>query len=179
MNRNLSKVCACLFSAAFLLTGKAGEFKEKSVYVSYNMSRDGNIPKIEKILEEMASLGYNTVYLNDPKRTFFRSYGEKYAANVKCVAAKCRELKLKLVVGVVPLGDCNTYLKKYPNFAEAAPVINAPYVVKNGKLVAENNLIRNGGFEDGTASWKPDSEKQVLIDRAVKCSGNNSIHIAS
>lgn len=121
----------------------AGEFREKAFLLSRNMAVPGNLPEMKRLIDAAADASYNVVYLRDSKFTGVRLQDRNYLANVKQIADHARNRSMKVILGIAPVGDVNMHLRFNPNFAEAAPVENAPYIVRGGRLVPGEDLLRN------------------------------------
>ncbi|HYF50807.1 MAG TPA: carbohydrate binding domain-containing protein [Planctomycetota bacterium] len=158
----------------------------KLVYISQNFMFEKNVNDVIKILERAAKAGYTGVALTDCK--FHRWYETvtvkrpEYDNNVKRVRQACRDLKLACYVFA---GDMGTdTMSVDPNLAEGSPVVDAPFVVKGGKLVPADTLaLKNPSFEESTkpntpAGWNADDPGTVaFLDETEKTEGKQSLRL--
>ncbi|MFB3894373.1 MAG: hypothetical protein ACE15C_20405 [Phycisphaerae bacterium] len=168
----------------------AGEAKSamagvRLVYVSANFMRDPQVDEAIANVKKAAAAGYNGVLVTDCK---FARWNEKvtvdqpkYIENVKKFCAACRELKLQIISSCLDQGA--DLLSNDPNLAEGMPVIDAPFVARDGQLVPadEDFKIANPTFEQARRENQPDGwnvdepGKAGFIDKDVKCDGKPSI----
>lgn len=114
-------------------------------FLSTNLLVEANVDKGIELLNRASKAGYNGVLLTDTK---FSSgiLGDpksdawtvnRYKQNVKRFRDECRRLKIDCIAAVCPLGYANSILMVDPNFAEGQPVVDAPFIVKDGVLIPE------------------------------------------
>lgn len=179
-------IILCLLAlAAYPAKSTAASLEHRWVYLSTNLLVDKNVEDNLKLLERAAKAGYNGVVLTDSK--FFRwdQLPEHYIENVRKVRQACRDRKLDCIVCVCPIGYANDLLSRDPNLAEGLPVIDAPFVAKDGRLVPDDDSTRlvNGGFEQskgntpGGWSFVDLPGKITFIDIAVRAEGGASLRM--
>jgi hypothetical protein len=159
--------------------------KYRWVYLATNLLVDKNVEDGKAILERAAQAGYNGVVLADSKFMRWDQLPEKYAQNVGRTRDACRGLKLDCIACVCPIGYSNDLLSRDPNLAEGLPVKDAPFLAKDGELVAVDESIRftNGGFEQSKnnipAGWLFVDEpgKIAFINESVKYEGRSSLRM--
>jgi len=154
------------------------------VYISHNFEYEKNVEEVLKVLERAAKAGYNGILITDCK--FFRwnemkAKGPSYENNVRKVRKACKDLGLKCIPCV--LAASMDLLSNDPNLAEGMPVIDAPFVVKDGKLLeADGDLkIVNGSFDQAARENQPDGwsvddpGKVTYVDTETKCEGRAAV----
>ena len=154
---------------------------ERWVYVSHNFAAEKNCDEVIGWLQRAAKAGYTHVLVVDCK---FMRWNEvkrpDYDNNLKRVRKACRDLGLKVIACGGAQGT--DLLSNDPNLAEGQPVVNAPFLVKDGKLVpADRDLaLLNGSFEeqkDGLPAGWAVAGKNAAVDAAVACDGRQSVRI--
>ncbi len=161
------------------------DLRHRWVYVSVNMLVDKNVESTLKLLERVAKADYTGIVLTDSKFMRWDNLPDKYLRNVRRVRAACRRLKLDCIACVCPIGYSNSLLARDPNLAAGLPVKDAPFVVKDGKLIPTDESVRlvNGSFEQHRRNmptgWRFADEpgKISFIDRDVKFHGKKSLRM--
>ena len=158
---------------------------QRLVFVGGNFMRDTEVERVIDVIKKSAAAGYNGVLLTDCK---FARWDDKvtvdrpvYEKNVQKVRQACRDAKMMVLVSCLDLGT--DMLSVEPNLAEGVPVKDAPFVVKDGKLVPadEDCKVANGGFEETRkpnepTGWNVDFPgKCGFLDTEVKCEGKQSL----
>ena len=139
-----------LFLLFFVPNASATEFR-LWFYLPTNLLVDANVDRGIELLHRAANAGYTGVLLTDSKFCRWGQLPDRYESNVKRFRDECRRLNLECFVAVCPVGYSNDLLNLDPNLAEGLPVIDAPFVVKDGQLVPEQPttpILKNGGFEE-------------------------------
>ncbi|MBA3708489.1 MAG: hypothetical protein H0W83_06695 [Planctomycetes bacterium] len=159
----------------------------KWVYISKNFMDGKNVDATIEVLTRAAKAGYNGIYVTDCKFSrFFETVTvtrPEYDNNLKRLRQACRDLKLAIYAST-----CNfdlDLLSNDPNLAEGMPVVEAPFVVRNGKLIAvdDDAKVQNPSFEsamkpDSPTGWNVDDPGSVcFIDTTVACEGSSSLRI--
>jgi hypothetical protein len=155
------------------------------VYASTCHIIDQSVEQTIAISKRAAKAGYTGILLNDWKFMQWNTMPPKYFENVHKVRKTCRDLGLECVACVCPIGYSDSLLSRDPNLAEGLPVINAPFVVKDGKLVPDSDSVAivNGGFEEyrrnAPTGWKfADKPGSIsFIDTEVKFEGKASLRM--
>ncbi len=154
---------------------------ERWVYVSHNFAFEKNCDEVIGWLQRAAKAGYTHVLITDCK--FLRWNEVKrpdYDNNLKRVRQACRDLKLKVVA--VVCGQNTDLLSNDPNLAEGQPVVEAPFVARDGRLVPadEDFKLVNGAFEvakDGLPMGWAIAGKNAAADADVACEGKSSVRV--
>ncbi|MDR0328963.1 MAG: hypothetical protein LBI05_11775, partial [Planctomycetaceae bacterium] len=174
-------VTSCVFAAPV----QAAE-PQLWFYLPTNLLVDENVDKGIELLNRAAKAGYNGVLLTDSKFTRWGQLPDRYEKNVKRFRDECRRLKIDCIAAVCPIGYSNDILNLDPNLAEGLPVVDAPFIVKNGTLVPEQPaepILKNGSFEEyqnsRPTSWGFVDEpgKISIIDTEIKAHGNVSLRM--
>lgn len=186
MARALVTGVLCVVLAA---TAAAQEAKpppeQRWFYLSTNMLVDKNVDSAIALIARGAKSGYNGVLLTDSKFWRWDDLPAKYVQNVAKVRQACRDNHVQCIAGVCNIGYSNDLLSRDPNLAEGLPVVDAPFEVRQGKLVATDDgpRLKNGGFEqargDMPSGWSFVDEpgKISFIDTQVKCEGKSSLRM--
>ncbi len=176
--------CAVLLAAAPLEAEVS--LRHKWVYVSQNLMVDKNIDPVLALMERAKKCGYNGVLLADYKFNVLDRVQPNYFPNVKRVMAKAEELGIELIPCVFPIGYAEGVLAHDPNLVEGLPVIDAPFVVKDGKLAPvldDGVALANGSFEGLDAKgrftgwWQENVNGSVFADRDVVKDGKVSLRM--
>jgi hypothetical protein len=155
-------------------------------YLPTNLLVDENVERGIELLRRAEKSGYNGVLLADSKFCRWDMLPERYVQNVRRFRDECRKHHLECFAAVCPVGYSNNLLSRNPNLAEGLPVVDAPFVVKNGKLVPfepAEPILKNGGFENyknnRPADWGFVDEpgKISFIDEEIKSEGAVSLRM--
>ncbi|MBA3710353.1 MAG: hypothetical protein H0W83_16205 [Planctomycetes bacterium] len=159
----------------------------KLVKICSNFMFAKNVDDVIAVLTKASQAGYNGVAITDSKFSrWFESvtvHRPEYDTNVKRLRQACRDLGLKFFAFSCDIS--NDLLSNDPNLAEGMPVIDAPFLVKNGTLVGvdEDFAIVNGSFEQSSAAdrptgWSVDDPGSVcFVDTEVASEGTSSLRI--
>ncbi len=164
----------------------AAELRDRWVYLSTNLLVDKNVDEAITLADRAAKAGYNGIVLTDSKFCRWDDLPDHYAANVGRLREALRQRKLACIACVCPIGYSNELLSRDPNLAEGLPVIDAPFVSRNGKLVPDDDGVRvvNGGFEQSRnnvpAGWSfvDQPGKISVIDTSVRYEGRASLRMS-
>ena len=170
---------------SFKSGGQDMNLRHRWVYIQTNLLVDKNVESVISLLERSAGAGYNGIVIADSKFMRWDNLPSKYAENARKVREACRRLGLDFIPCVFPIGYSDDLLSRDPNLAEGLPVIDAPYIIQNGKIVPddENISIANPGFEqyDGNtpAGWGfVDQPGRIsFIDKETKYEGSASLRM--
>ena len=155
-------------------------------YLPTNLLVDENVDRGIDLMRRAAKAGYTGILLTDSKFCRWGQLPDRYESNVKRFRDECRRLNLECFVAVCPIGYSNELLNLDPNLAEGMSVIDAPFVVKNGRLIPEQPvtpILKNGGFEEhrnnNPIGWgfidAPGTTS--FIDSETKTEGNVSLRM--
>jgi len=153
------------------------------VHVMTNIADEKGLAKLTEVATRASKAGYNGIVVNDVKFIKYSLRPASFDANFKKFRQLCRDLKLAFIPEVAPMGYCADFLIDDPNLAEGMPVRNAPFIVKDGKLVPDATGIgvKNGSFEEFTgntpAGWDDvtDPGSISFIDSSEKSDGKASL----
>ena len=154
--RDLRRTAAMgLLAAALLMAATAGagsallSLPDRWLYVQTNLLVDQNVTGTVALIDRAAKAGYNGLALSDSKFMMWDKQPERYAANARAVREACRRSGLSFIACVFPIGWSNSLLSRDVNLAEGLPVVDAPFVVRQGRLEPADDPIAivNGGFE--------------------------------
>lgn len=150
MNRKVHTLfgAACLMLAA--ATVSAQTWSDRFVWVfGWSLSKDSDVSEITKLLETSAasglngaifSLGFDSLSKHDD--AYFRRLGE--------IESACKRLNLEMIPTIFSVGYGGGILDHNRNLAEGLPVVDAPFVVTDGRATFEPDpaiKIVNGDFE--------------------------------
>jgi hypothetical protein len=152
-------------------------------YYHTGLSSDENLDKAIAMVQRLAKAGYTGIAYLDNMNHRLSQQTPKFIENQKKFRQACRDAKIDLVATVLPLGYANDIMTADPNLAEGAPVVDSPWIVKDGKLVSDDQVkLVNGAFENSEDN-KPDGwgidlpGKVCFVDTEVKYNGKPSIRM--
>lgn len=157
-------VVALLFLTGFAASPNTAhaqkeKFKYRWLYLAYNLQVDENVPKLEGLLQRAHDAGYNGAVLADYKFNVLDRVPANYFTNLARVKATADKLGIALIPSIAGFGYSDGILAHDPNLAEAIPVKQAPFIVRNGTadITKTDNLLPGGDFETATggkfAGW--------------------------
>jgi hypothetical protein len=155
-------------------------------YLPTNLLVEANVDKGIELLNRAAKAGYNGVLLTDSKFCRWGQLPDRYERNVKRLREECRRLKIDCFAAVCPVGYSSDLLNLDPNLAEGLPVVDAPFLVKNGTLIPEQPaepILKNGSFEEHKnnrpTGWGFVDEpgKITFIDSDIKHAGKVALRM--
>ena len=126
-------------------------WSKRWVYLSGNLYVDANLPPLEGILQRASQAGYTGVLFEDYKSMTWWTLDQpdRWQANAQRLRRAASALNLELVAAVCPFGRANALLAHDVNLASGLPVIDAPCLVRDGRLVPRQTAeLRNGSFEE-------------------------------
>jgi len=160
------------------------KLQDRWVYVQTNLAQEANVQSTIAVLERAAKDGYNGLAIDDLKFMKWDMAVPEYAGNARKVRDACRRLGMAFVPLVFDVGAAEGLLAHDPNLAAGLPVVNAPFVVRNGLLIPAEDPARflNGGFEehkgDMPSDWSVDMPGKIcFIDDEVKYEGKPSLRM--
>lgn len=112
---------------------------ERWVYVSANFLLPAEVNRVEQLMKECRPPGYTHLLITDSKFCRLKELDKRYFQNIARIAATAKQLDLKLVPAVFPVGYSNSLLSQNVNMAEGLPVRNALFQIhgKEATLVAD------------------------------------------
>lgn len=112
---------------------------ERWVYVSANFLLPSEVDRVEQLMKECRPLGYSHLLITDSKFCRLKEMDKRYFQNISRIAATAKQLDLKLVPAVFPVGYSNSLLSQDVNMAEGLPVRDALFEIhgKVANLVAD------------------------------------------
>jgi hypothetical protein len=161
-------------------------FPYRWVYLMHNLQVDENVAKVEAILRRAKAAGYNGVALADFKMNILDRVPERYFRNLGRIKTVAAELGMDIYPAIAPFGYSSGILAHDPNLAEAMPVRDAVFVVRNGQadIADARDLLGGiGEFEsasgDKFAGWDYQDAigTGIVADRTVKRGGAQSLRI--
>jgi len=144
---------------------------------------DKNVGRTIELIQRLKKAGYTGLALGDNKLHRLREQTPQYLENLKKVRAACTEAGIDLVATCLPLGYANDIMIADPNLAEAMPVVDAPFIVKDGKIVPDDpTTLVNGSFvenrDNKPAGWNVDVPgKGLYVDNEVKYEDKPSLRM--
>jgi hypothetical protein len=165
---------------------KPAVLAQRFVYISGNFMREPQVDEAIANVKKAAAAGYNAVLVTDCK---FSRWDDKatvdqpqYILNVQKFTKAAKDLGMKVVACV---GAQNAdMMAEDTSLAEGMPVKDAPFVVKDGKLVPDDDIkLVNPSFEDVNerdanqpVGWNVDFPgKCGFLDDQVKFDGKRSL----
>ncbi|HUV39534.1 MAG TPA: hypothetical protein VMY39_07955 [Planctomycetota bacterium] len=139
-----------------------------------NLSVDEQVTRTEAFMDRIAKAGYTGIVLVDNKFKRWNELSEADIAKRRRVREYARRLKLDFVVAVTATGYANDLMSNDPNLAAGMPVVDAPFVVRHGRLVPDDpTTLANGTFEkhrdNKPDGWDVDAPGKVsFIDTDVR-----------
>jgi hypothetical protein len=188
--KRLATVCALLLLTSGGLAQAAKPASDprtiaavKLVFLGGNFLLDKEVDRCVKIMKDAATAGYTGVLASDCKFSRWDQRGDQlaqYEDNVKRLRQAARDLNLQFIISVCDQGA--DLLSSDPNLAEGMPVEDAPFVVRNHRLVPadEDMKLANPGLEAAGNGRVPgwyvdDLGRAGFVDTEVKVEGKNSI----
>jgi hypothetical protein len=186
MKPNLLGVAVVLLLAAVCaLAAEKPKLEIKHIwfYCHPSLGDDKSLAETIALMQRAARAGYTGIVLVENKMQRWNQVTPQYLENMKKFRQACRDNKLACVAAVTPLGYANDLLSNDPDLAEGMPVVDAPFVVKDGKLVPDDpTTLVNGTFEevkDGKpVGWDMDMPGQItFVDTEVRHNGKPTLRL--
>ncbi|MGO9108129.1 MAG: carbohydrate binding domain-containing protein [Thermoguttaceae bacterium] len=178
-------VARLIVFALLSASANAATLEHRWVYLATNLLVDKNVDEAISLADRAAKAGYNGIVLTDSKFLRWDDLPKQYVANVRRLREALRRRKLAAIACVCPIGYSNELLSRDPNLAEGLPVVDAPFIARGGKLLADDDSVRvvNGGFEQSRknvpSGWNfvDQPGKISMIDTAVHFEGRASLRM--
>lgn len=182
-------------TATFALTHLCGCHPHKDpvvpklrwVYVNLSLLSEKNVAAAESVMERAARAGFTGIALADFKLNHLGAMPPVYFQHVERIKLLAAKLHLEIIPCIFPLGHSSGILSHDPNLAEAQPVTDADYVVRNGTAapIDSSPPLRNAGFDqfqgDSAADWdvQDGPGRITFIDTFQKHGGKGSLRIGN
>jgi hypothetical protein len=115
-------VLVCVLAICIRGDAVEGQELERWVYAPVNFLVPAEVDRLEKLMREAKGLGYTHFLITDSKFCRLHELDKKYFTHIERVKRLARELDLKLVPAVFPVGYSNNLLSQNVNLAEGLPV---------------------------------------------------------
>ncbi len=139
--------------AAWYALNLAAAWPDRFVWVfGWGLGQDSDVAAITQVLDTAAQHGINGAVVSFGLDTLCQ-HDADYFRRLDVVQAACDKNQIELIPAIFSIGYGGGILAHNRNLAEGLPVLDAPFVVKNGeaRLVPDNSVrLANGGFEEFT-----------------------------
>ena len=148
-----------------------------------NPSIDSHVESTEAFMDRIAKAGYTGIVLVDNKVKRWNEMSAAEIAKRRRLREYARKLKLDYVIAVTSTGYANDLMSNDPDLAAGMPVVDAPFVVRDGRLVPDDaTTLVNGTFEkhrdNKPDGWGVDAPGKVcFIDTDVTYEGKPSLRM--
>ena len=152
-------------------------------YAGFNNQVNESTDRLIALVEQAAKAGYNGVVLADYKLNILDRVPDHYFRNIARLKAAAAKAGVEIIPTVCAVGYSNGLLAHDPNLAEGLPVVDAPYVIKDGRAVLDTSQavsLKNGALEetrgDVFTGWgfQDDPGKASFADRETVHGGRAS-----
>ena len=128
-----------LLMLAVMPTSVSAQVLERWVYVPANFLVPEEVQRVEKIMTEASKLGFTHLMITDSKFCRLHEMLPRYFDHLGRIKTRAKELNLKLVPCVFPVGYSNDLLSQNVHLADGLPVRDALFEVLSGeaRLVAD------------------------------------------
>lgn len=158
----------------------SSRYVDRWVCCSYNLQVDKSTDDLINLIERASRDGYTGFVLADYKFQVLYRVPDFYFRNVERVKAAAARARIELIPAVFSIGYSNGILAQDPNLAEGLPVVDQPYLVRNGVAILNARpaaQIKNGGLEATKGdkfvgfNWQDDPGVTTFADRSVHHQG--------
>ncbi|MBN1359641.1 MAG: hypothetical protein JW993_03565 [Sedimentisphaerales bacterium] len=166
---------------------QAKVYPNRWVFVSSSLRSQAEVDRIEQIVQTASEHGLNGMVLSAGLDRLDRQ-SEDYLARLKRIKGFCADHKVEIIPNIFSVGYGGSVLAYDRNLAAGVPVVDAPFVVRDGRAHLEPDApveIVNAGFErhDGdrvTGYRFHDRPGEVsFVDTDVFRSGASSLRFES
>jgi len=166
----MNKLSCALISLCFLAVAAMAAPVERWLYSQTNLQVDENATELEDLWRRAAKAGYTHVLLADSKMAKLGDVPAHYFRNLERMKKLAAELKLEVVPALFHMGYSEAMLWHDPNLAEALPVKDALFVVKNGvaNVVSDPPIAIRGGDMSNLSLWSWKDPVAVADSGAVR-----------
>jgi len=149
MIRVLKCLAVVMLVAELCPASRAKEYPDRWVYVSRSLRSDKDVAEIERIVQTASEHGLNGMVLSAGLDRLDLQPAD-YLERLRKVRDICEKAHIEIIPGIFSVGYGSSVLAYNRNLAAGIPVIDAPFVVRNGEAVLDSERppqIVNGGFE--------------------------------
>ncbi|MDW8038182.1 MAG: carbohydrate binding domain-containing protein [Thermoguttaceae bacterium] len=164
----------------------AEKYQDRFVWIfGWNLSRDTDVPEIEKVLQQASKSGYNGAVVAFGLDALCKK-SEDYFRRLQAVQAACKQLQIELIPTTFSIGYGGGILQHNRYLAEGLPVRDALFVAegKTARHLPDPPVsLRNPGFEEfrghQAAGWKffDQPGEVTFIDTQTVRSGKASVRL--
>src|SRR5689334_19067049 len=178
-----------VMAAASLLAwqvGGAERYADRFVWIfGWGLDKDSDVAEISRVLENAGQHRLNGAVMSFDLDTLCKKSPE-YFKRLDRIKKSCEDNHLELIPSVFSIGYGGGALAHNRNLAEGLPVLDAPFLVKQGQgRLVETSAVdfKNGGFEDFTANNVKgydfcDQPGEIsFVDTEVRHSGKASLRL--
>ncbi len=171
-----------IFFCLICTFAQANELSYRWVYVRTNLVKNGEVPRIQAIMQKAKLAGYNGVLLGDTKFNVLDIQPPFYFKNVEVLKKTAKDLGLDIYPEAIPVGYSGPLLYYDPNLVEAVPN-RTGYLVTHHELipyppvVLKNNDLEFSQGDALTEWWQDKPGERTFVDRNIKHSGQQSIRM--
>ncbi|MFO0910423.1 MAG: hypothetical protein U0794_19110 [Isosphaeraceae bacterium] len=161
-------------------------YERRWVYSMTNLQVKENADRLIELIGRARHAGFNGLVLADYKLNILDRVPDHYAVNVRRVQAAADAAGVEIIPAIFPIGYSNGLLAHDPNLAEGLPVVRAPFVVRDGQVVAAFDpgpLLKNGDLEDARGdtftgyAFQDGPGSSTFVDTRVVHQGQRALRI--
>lgn len=149
MIRALKCLAVVMLVAELCPASQAKEYPDRWVYVSRSLGSDKDVADVERIVQTASEHGLNGMVLSAGLDRLDKQSPE-YLERLRKVREICEKAHVEIIPGIFSVGYGSSVLAYNRNLAAGIPVIDAPFLVKDGEAHFQPDravTIANGGFE--------------------------------
>lgn len=155
------------------------------LYLHADLSKQPELDKSIKTIDEAAHVGYNGVVFEDPQMESGPTVTPAYNTALQSVVTEAKKQNIELIPAIAPIGSPDAFLARDPSLAESMPCRNVRYTVTNGVMKGSDPAIPivNGTFDAFTGEvpngFTATHQQDVKVgpDTAVKHGGASSLRV--
>ena len=149
MKRLFSACCLLVFLT--LAAPAAEPYPDRFVWLfGWGLDKDQDVTAISQVLDTAGKHGINGAVFSSGMDTLCRQSPD-YFRRLGQIQQACERNGIELIPAVFSVGYGGGVLAHDHNLAEGLPVVDAPFLVRDGRAQFAGNsqsLLANGGFED-------------------------------
>lgn len=163
-------ICASFLSFAEDAKPARLDAGEKLVFSFANFANVKDADEKIALMKRAKAAGYTGLFISDTKMAKFQLQSDSYIKAAQRFRQACADEKIKLFLGVAEFGYSQDMLTSDPNLAEGFPVRKAAFVVKDGKLVPDDEgvSLQNGNFAESNGKFAGWNLGAFKADASVK-----------